>query len=150
MSFAASFGGFGDFVTLVQLIHNTYNLVKACCHATKARSAVLESFTRFKDSLDLLMPVFMTLIAMLPEEVGTLNPSQIEVLARTGQTILDAIDECREAIQSFSLKATHGELLRKRPVSEEEGRLFACCWILNNVSSGVTQRRSEGIASAAQ
>ena len=108
MSFAPTFGGFGDFVALVQLVRSTYNLVEACYHATKARKVVLDSFTRFEESLNALTPIFMTLVSMSPEDVRALGPSRTETLSYIGQAILRDIEGCRGAIESFSHKVALG------------------------------------------
>ncbi|KIP06664.1 hypothetical protein PHLGIDRAFT_450255 [Phlebiopsis gigantea 11061_1 CR5-6] len=108
MSFALTFGGFGDFTTLIGLVTTTCKLIAECYQAAKEQQAVVFFLTKFREDLLIWKPVIDSLTM---QNRSLLNPAQARALDAAINIILDAMTRCSRAIDDFQAKVVRNAVI---------------------------------------
>lgn len=108
-TFSLSFGGFGDFATVVQILTATCTLLVECYNADKHTQEVLAFLADFNNSTLALLDPFSGPPSDAPGDRGA-RP----VLAGPCAVIRASLEVCRREIQAFYAKLVPSDTLERR------------------------------------
>lgn len=103
MSFALTFGGFGDFVTLGQLVMGTCTLLYECYHADADIEETVAFLTEFNNSTLALLSPFVS-PRNLPGSSACLGA---QAVAPVHSRIKSLLESCRRDVTAFMAKVAH-------------------------------------------
>lgn len=114
--FIPTFGAFGDFTAIVQIVLATCGILTDCYYASQERQDIIDFLTDFNNSLALLTPLTHMPTTRSNRALGPapfLHPLAVKIISR-------AVDVCHREIEQFQLKLT--QVCTSRMERDSSGR----------------------------